>query len=300
MVFGGGSKTYKTWAMCDLALSIVSGANWWKFQCAPFPVLYVNFELKRYYARERFEAIRLAKNIAPEHVDETLSIWNLRDYNVSRDLCGFRTQALEFIGANGIGVVFLDPFYKLLGDADERVSAEMMPVINMFEQMSLESEISTVTAAHFTKGNQAAKDPLDRISGGAVINRHPDSLMTLTKHESEGSFTIDTITRDFAVIDPFVVKWHYPLLAPDDSLDPRAIKKLSGAKKQFTSGDLLDFVRAHDDEFDSAELKKAFMDECGCEKSMFYKLKSFLESSKEIYQSKLTNKWGVRPQYNVI
>ena len=31
MIVGGGSKTYKTWAMGDMAISIASAAQWWGF-----------------------------------------------------------------------------------------------------------------------------------------------------------------------------------------------------------------------------------------------------------------------------
>jgi len=223
MVFGGGSKTFKTWAMSDLAISIACGLPWWTFKCSTFPILYVNFELKPFYARERFQAIRIAKGI--QKIPANLWIWNLRDHNVSNSLNAFRDQAVESILKYSIAVIFLDPFYKLLGERDERISAELIPILNIFEEISKRTDTSTVTSAHYTKGNQAAKDPLDRISGGAVINRHPDSLLMLTKHETEGSFTIDIITRDFPPLDQFVVTWQYPLLVRDDELDPQNIKQ---------------------------------------------------------------------------
>jgi hypothetical protein len=294
MVFGGGSKTYKTWAMIDMALSIACEVPWWVFACFCAPVLYVNFELKPYYAQARFKAIRQAKGIAEP--DGTLWIWNLRDFNVSSDLEAFAYQTVTFIKHHGIAVIFLDPFYKLLGEHDERVSAEIMPILCMFDDISRQTGTSTVTAAHYTKGNQSAKDPLDRISGGAAINRYPDSLIMLTNHQHEGSFTIDCITRDFPPIDKFVVSWKHPLLVTDQSLNPEDLKKTKsgGRKLEFNSEDLLDFIQLHDDEFSSKQLKANFMDQSGCGRSMFYELFKKLRDEKKIFESKVSQNWGVQ------
>src|SRR3954470_23651854 len=54
-------------------------------------------------------------------------------------------------------------------------------------------------AGHFAKGNAAAKETIDRISGSGVFARDPDSLITFTKHEEQGSqgshLTIKQLTR---------------------------------------------------------------------------------------------------------
>jgi len=293
MVVGGGSKTYKTWAMSDMALSIACGAPWWKSKCYVTAVLYVNFELKRYYARERLMAIRRAKSIP--RCPDNLWIWNLRNFNVAKNLSAFRDATTNFLITHSIGVVFLDPFYKLIGDADERISSELIPVLEMFESISHQTECSSVTGAHFTKGNQAAKEAIDRISGGGVINRHPDSLLMLTKHEQDDSFVVDTIVRDFEPIKPFVVSWHYPLLISNCDLDPAKLKK-PGVGKKFTAQDLLDFIAAHDDEFSNAQLLEAFRHDCGCSRATFFELKKILLSQKVIFLSPTTSKWNLAPK----
>ena len=64
--------------------------------------------------------------------------------------------------------------------------------------------------AHYSKGNQAGKDPLDRISGSGVFARDPDTIMGLTAHEEDGCFTVHSALRNFAGLDPFVVE-EFPL-----------------------------------------------------------------------------------------
>jgi len=291
MMFGGGSKTYKTWAMTDMALSIACGVPWWGFPCLAFPILYINFELKRYYAQARLKAIRIAKKIP--NPPENFFIWNLRGFEIAQNL--FKDQVVDFIARYAIAVVFIDPFYRLLGDADERISKEIMPLLLLFEELNRLTDASIVCAAHFTKGNQCAKDPLDRISGGASINRHPDSLLTLTKHETEGAFTVDIITRDFPPMVPFVIKWQYPLLIADKALDPAKLKKPAIAKSDaFDQNDLLDLIADHDDEFSTGELETKAGESLGWSRRTFFRKLKALEKEKLIFTSKLSGKWNVK------
>jgi hypothetical protein len=291
MVFGGGSKTFKTWAMSDLALSIAAGVPWLIFRCVQSQVLYVNFELKPYYARERFKAIRLAKGIPKP--PEALAIWNLRDQNIARQLGTFRDQTIEFIKDNGIAVLFLDPFYKLLGDHDERLSSELIPVLNVFEDISRQSDTSIITACHYTKGNQAAKEPLDRVSGGGALNRHPDSLIMLTKHKQEGAFVIDTITRDFPPLEPFVVRWEYPLLCIDKELSPEDLK-IPGRPKRYEENDILKVLKTHDDQLSTTELFKRVHEKTNMSNGAFYSLWKQIRESDQVFESKLSGKWNLR------
>jgi hypothetical protein len=298
MVFGGGSKTYKTWAMSDLALSISTGSAWWGFQCSPCPVLYVNFELKVFHCRERFKAIRLAKKLKLEQLGG-LWIWNLRDHHISGSgLLEFRKRLIELIAANSIVCVFLDPFYKLLGEADERVTAELMPILALFEDIGKATGATIITAAHFTKGNQAEKDPIDRISGGGGINRHPDVLLMLTKHETDGSFTVDIITRDFAPLQPFVISWHYPLLTPDSALDPTALKRAGthpgGRPTEYSEEDFLALLSKKDDQLSTGELQRYICAEMGCSRAKFYEIKTKLLAEGKIFQSVQTEKWNAK------
>mgnify|MGYP002260947056 FL=1 len=54
---GGSSKSYKTWALTDLALSVASGQPWWGRHCAKAPVVYINFELHVWAVAQRINAL---------------------------------------------------------------------------------------------------------------------------------------------------------------------------------------------------------------------------------------------------
>jgi hypothetical protein len=289
MIFGGGSKTYKTWAMSDQALSIAAGAPWLGFDSHQCRVVYVNFELKEYYMQRRLRAIREAKNLSIAR--DQLLIWNLRSYAVT--LLVFKTTLIRLIEKYGILVVFIDPFYQLLGERDERVSSELAPILGAFDEVNRITGASVICAAHFTKGNQAGKDALDRISGGASLNRHPDNLITLTKHEEEQAFSVEFTSRDFPPIEPFVVKWQYPLLVKTD-LDPAKIKRPAHRPSTCDPEMLFTLIADNDDELQTAELVAKAIDQLGwAKRTVFVKL-DWLKKRNRVFVSKLNDRWNVK------
>ena len=66
MVIGGGSKSFKTWTLLDLALSVATGVPWWGFETTKGKVLYVNFEIQDAFFQERVESIVAAKDVQVE------------------------------------------------------------------------------------------------------------------------------------------------------------------------------------------------------------------------------------------
>lgn len=289
MVVGGGSKTFKSWAMSDLALSIVAGVPWWGLGTARGAVIYCNFELKPYYCRARFQSICKAKGV-PEN--ENLLIWNLRGSCVR--VHDFQERLLHDIEQHKATCVFVDPFYKLLGAKDERVSSELLPILEVFEALNVKTGASTICAAHFTKGNQAAKDPLDRISGGAALNRHPDCLITLTRHEEDEAFAVDIITRDYPPFDPFVVKWAHPLFQPEPALDPEKLKvPRAGRERVYCEEQIIEALQDHDDEFTTTGLQRHLQAETGMKETAFYELLFRLKTKKRIFRSKISKKWNI-------
>lgn len=291
MIFAGGSKTYKSWAMSDLALSIVVGAPWWGFSAFAATALYVNFELKPYYMQRRLRAIRAAKKLECG----ALYVLNLRGFEVT--LSVFIEALLKLINQYQILVVFVDPFYKLLAGRDERISAEINQIMAAFDRVNAETGATIIFAAHFTKGNQAQKETIDRISGGGSINRDPDNLVTMTKHDTEHAFTVDFTLRDFAPIAPFVVRWQHPLLVRDDKLDPKRIKR-PGSPTLYKAEDLLEMIEENDDELSTTRLLEKAKTELGWKEATFFRRLGELKKQKTIFLSKITSNWNLKTDYH--
>src|SRR5581483_10844775 len=137
-------------------------------------------------------------------------------------------QIQDAAKAAGFALIVVDPVYKLYGGADENKAADVAGLLNGFESLSVHTGAATAFGAHFSKGNQSAKESIDRISGSGVFARDPDSLLIMTRHQEDDCFTVESTLRNFPQVEPFVVRWEYPLMRPDTQLDPAKLKKVKG------------------------------------------------------------------------
>lgn len=220
MMLAGGSKSFKTWVLIDLALSVATGTPFWGMRTAPGRVLYVNYELSPVFFQDRVKAIAEAKGIA-EAPDFT--IWNLRGH--AGDL---RDQVPHFVTQTGgaqYSLIVLDPIYKCLGERDENSNGEVADLLNLVESLTVKLNAAVAFGHHFSKGNKSETASMDRMSGAGAWARDPDALVTLTPHEEEDHFTVDFTLRNLKPHDSQVVKWEFPCMRPDDGLDPSALRK---------------------------------------------------------------------------
>lgn len=100
-----------------------------------------------------------------------------------------------------------------------------------FEGIAHDTGAAVLVPAHFAKGNASDKEAMDRISGSGVFARDPDSILTLTRHETEGAFTFEAILRTFPPASPVVVQWSHPVFRIAEDLDPARLKRVGRGKK---------------------------------------------------------------------
>jgi RecA-family ATPase len=215
MVLGGASKTFKTWTLVDLAVSVASGTEWLaKFPTKRGRVLYLNLELQGAFFANRLRTICDERQIILEK--GWLTVWPLR--GKAADLSKLRPQLLQGINQNEHVLIIIDPIYKLLGLRDENKAGDIASLLNEIEALAVETGAAIAFGAHYSKGNQAGKEVIDRIGGSGVFSRDPDSILNFTKHEQEDCFTVDATLRNHPPIKSFVVRWEYPLLCVDVTL----------------------------------------------------------------------------------
>ena len=65
-MLAGGSKTFKTWMLLDLAMSIAAGVPWLGFDTAQAKVLYVDFEFRPKTLAKATANIKAARNLTWE------------------------------------------------------------------------------------------------------------------------------------------------------------------------------------------------------------------------------------------
>jgi hypothetical protein len=54
--------------------------------------------------------------------------------------------------------------------------------------------------------------------------------MTGTEHEKPGCYTVDTVLRSCPPINPYVIRWEYPLFVRDGMANPNALKLKAGGR----------------------------------------------------------------------
>ncbi len=236
LMLGGGAKSFKTWCLLDMGLSIATGKPWWGIGTTQTSVLYVNFELQVEFCQERVRAIAKAKEIpdAPHFTS-----WHLRGH--ARDLRELMPYLISRTAGAEIGLIILDPIYKALGDRDENSNGEVAQLLNEVDALAVRTGAAIAFGHHFSKGNQASKDTRDRVSGAGSWTRDPDALITLTPHEEEGCFAAEFTLRNCRAKDPFVLRWKFPCFESAPGLSPTALRE-PGRPKSHTADKLLDVL----------------------------------------------------------
>ncbi|MCE0522041.1 MAG: helicase RepA family protein [Methylacidiphilales bacterium] len=224
LVLAGSSKAGKTWSLIDLALSVASGREWWGFKTNQCTVLYVNFEIQPEFFHRRVALIK--KTRAIELAPGALQIIHLRGKRLTAELFG---QAIkERFEQAGFGLVILDPLYKLMVGKEENSTATLSSVADVIDGIASRCNAAVAYGAHFSKGNQSAKEIADRINGSGVAGRDADSILTLTKHTEEDCASLEAVLRNCPPMPAKVMRWNFPLMEEAKELDPADLKKPGG------------------------------------------------------------------------
>jgi len=226
MLLGGASKAWKTWTLMDINISVACGAPWWGFPTRQGKVCYINLELQSEDFERRFRKICEVKRI--QTARGMFQVWNLRGY--AKQMKDLVRTILPELEKQRFSLVTIDPVYKTLPPfkGSENDSSIITQLLNQAELIAIETGASVVFASHFSKGNQATKDSMDRVAGSGAWARDADTLLTMTQHENYDCLTVEASLRSLPRIRPFVVQWDYPLFIRQDELDPDKLKKKGG------------------------------------------------------------------------
>lgn len=281
---GGGSKTCKTWVLLDLAMSVAAGIDFIGLTTHPAPVLFINLEIHPKFFQRRVSRVCREKGI---DVPSNLHIWNLRGYDASASL--LLPMITERIKLGGYGLVIIDPIYKTYGDLKENAAEDMSRLLNQFEKVAFETGCAIGFAAHFSKGNQSQKETIDRISGSGVFARDPDTIITMTALEKEGTFALEATLRNLPPFKPFAVQWKYPLMSRNDDLDPTKLKKAGGKPKGYEESKVGAILVSKP--LTTVQWQKLASNELGVSRASFYRCLRDLETSKSVIKSTLDGTW---------
>lgn len=278
LIIGGTSKGRKTFSLMDLGISVASGATWWGLPTIKGKVCYINFEIQKAFFAKRYEDICRKKEITPEL--GMFRCWTLRGL-----VDGIEKMSAEIIKVllqEDYALIIFDPIYKALGDRDENKAGDVASMLNELEAIAVKTGAAIAFGAHYSKGNQAGKESIDRIGGSGVFARDPDAILTMTPHTEEECFTVDTTLRNFPPQKAFVVRWEWPLFHRDEMFDPEDIKKpkpfrtrgenTGQFEKKYSVDDILNCLQEAPNGRTPSELLKLVEEETGMKKSKFWML----------------------------
>ena len=251
LMIAGGSKSFKTWVLLDLALSISTGTPWWGMRTTLGSVLYLNLEIAQAFCERRVREIMKAKNIGEA---PNFSSWHLRGY--ARDFRQLLPDMTRAMAGSEYKMVILDPVYKLLGDRDENSNGEVAELLNEFESLAVRTGAAVAYGHHHSKGNQAEKDARDRSSGAGAWTRDPDALIDLTPHKEDEHFTATFTLRNNPPRNPMVVRWQYPCMSTAPGLNPADLRQ-PGRPRSYDVTDILKALETAPNGLGYAEWEKA-------------------------------------------
>tara|TARA_B100001093_G_scaffold404354_1_gene392484 strand:- start:260 stop:1426 length:1167 start_codon:yes stop_codon:yes gene_type:complete len=222
MIISGSSKAGKTLSLLHLGLAVANGENWLGHPThrAGSKVIYLDFELKPRMAAKRIaEIVKSNDGYKPDN--KNFLYCGLRGQSRTLEELVHHIQDLDNYPPD---LVIVDPFYKLSTGADENDAGAMSEVVDRMEQFSERLDCSFVYAHHFSKGNKADTDHIDRASGSGVFARDPDAFLTLTPHEEEDHLVLEASLRDFAGPPDQVVEFSWPNFIHKPEMDPKLRK----------------------------------------------------------------------------
>lgn len=176
MVISGGSKAGKSFLLIQLCISLSEGIPWLNYKCRKSKVLYVNLELDEASCYHRIADVYQALEMEPSHADDLL-IWSLRGYNVK--LTQIIPELVERLKNEKPDIVVLDPIYKIM-EGDENSAKDMSNFLSEMDVLGRELNASVIYCQHHSKGSQAGKKAMDRMSGSGVFARDADAVIDLT------------------------------------------------------------------------------------------------------------------------
>jgi hypothetical protein len=271
MVLGGGSKTNKTWALMDLAWAVSQGEFWLAHKCTRARVLYLNMELLPAFFSSRIRAIEEHRGGSKTKPGDFVA-WNLR--GVRADLIRFSKEIRDRSKDAPFGLIVVDPIYKALGDRDENKAGDMGELMGELETLCRETGAGVVFGAHFSKGNQAGKESMDRISGSGATARDADTILTFTRHIEDNAFVVEGTLRNWKAFDPYVARFSFPRFYRDDSLDPTKLKEPKGGRPGRDPAVLLEALGDHP--ITTKEWQREAEDRLGIKRSTFQRMRDTL------------------------
>ena len=244
-----GTKRFKTWLLLYIGYCVANGIEFLGFKTYRQKVVVFDLELSRNGIKRRLRRIQKAVGAGDF---ENIKICSLR--GKAKLFCNNFEQIKDRVITEKFKVIIIDPVYKFLLGQEESSNGLVAQILDRLTVFCMEAEVAMIYVHHHSKGNQSAKESLDRSSGAGAWSRDPDAVLDLVEHrestQEKRIFTAEITVRDFPPIGNFVTRWDFPLLQRDtEGLDPTELKHpppKPGRPKQDITELVMSIFRAFD------------------------------------------------------
>jgi hypothetical protein len=217
-------KTGKSWLTYGLALSVVTGKRWLDtFTPVPGRVLICDNELHQETLVDRIPRVAAKMGLGQSEWTDQLDTLTLRGR--LKDIHRLASDEFAAMTPGTYKLIVIDALYRVLPPAtSENDNAAMAGVYNTIDHLAARLQCAFVLIHHSTKGSQSGKAVTDVGAGAGSISRAADTHFILRQHQEQGVVVADGVTRSWAPLDPFCLRWQWPLWTRDDHLDPALLK----------------------------------------------------------------------------
>lgn len=216
-------KIGKSWMVGGLLLSVSTGKDWLhKHPTTAGNVLLIDNELHEETISDRIPRIAEAMGIEREQYVDRLHVHCLRGRMLDINSLATLFNRIE---PGKFKLVVLDALYRLLPDgSEENSNSDVKSLYNRIDQYAERMKAAFVCVHHSSKGSQSGKATTDVGSGAGSQSRAADSHIVLREHEEPGAIVLDGNVRSFPPIEPFCLRWQFPVWHLAEDLNPLALK----------------------------------------------------------------------------
>ena len=217
-------KTGKSWLSTGLGLSVVTGRKWLnRFWTRRGKVLLIDNELHLETLAQRLPRIADAMGIQPHEYADQLFVANLRGQLIDLNSLSEQLLGLE---PGAFSLIVLDAWYRFQPvGSDENSNGDVAQLYNLLDSVANKLGSAFVCIHHTSKGNQSGKGVTDVGSGAGAQSRAPDSHLTMRLYEEDNAVVVEAAVRSFAPMEPFCLRWNFPVWTPADDLDPKDLRQ---------------------------------------------------------------------------
>lgn len=216
------TKVGKTWLALYMAICLRLGIDLFdKFAVTPGEVLYVNAEIQKQTFEKRVETVVEALGYRMSDLDG-LHLLHLKGKSI--DIDGLFARLRDYPPGK-FSLVIFDPISRLYAKgSNENDPGSMREPYDKIDAFNDYHGCASIVVHHATKGSQTNKGVTDVGSGSGMISRAADCHFIARAHEEPDTVAVEAALRSFKPLEPFCLRWNFPIWVPAPEADPARLK----------------------------------------------------------------------------